>query len=86
MSLIGIIRWMVELGRVETYLEVFIVSSHMAMPMEGHLEQMSHMFEYLRSQHNTEIIFDPSDPVIDISRFQKRDWASSKFGHIKGID
>ena len=77
---------MVELGRVDICLEVSMMSSHMAMPREGHLEQMFHMFGYLRSHHNTEIVFDPSDPVIDMSRFQKRDWASSEFGHIEGIE
>ena len=77
---------MVELGRVDIYLEVSIMSSHVAMPREGHLEQMFHMFGYLRSHHNTEIVFDLSDPVIDMSRFQKKDWASSEFGHIEGIE
>ena len=47
---------------------------------------MFHMFGYLKSHHNTEIVFDPSDPVIDMSRFQKRDWVSSEFGHIEEIE
>ena len=32
MSLIGILRWMVELGRVDICLEVSMMSSHMALP------------------------------------------------------
>ena len=44
MSLIGILRWMVELGRVDICLEVSMMSSHMAMPREGHLSQL---FTYL---------------------------------------
>ena len=34
MSLIGILRYMVELGQVDICLEVSMMSSHMAMPRE----------------------------------------------------
>ena len=67
MSLIGILRWMVELGRVDICLEVSMMSSHMALPREGHLEQLFHIFLYLSKYHNTEMVLDPSDPVIDES-------------------
>ena len=53
MSLIGILRWMVELRRVDICLEVSIMSSHMAMPREGHLSQLFHIFAYLSKYHNT---------------------------------
>ena len=36
MSLIVILQWIVELGRVDIYLESSIMSSHMAIPREGH--------------------------------------------------
>jgi hypothetical protein len=42
------------------------------------------MFAYLKKYHNTEMEFDPSDPVIDESSFELRDWTSSEFGHIQG--
>ena len=84
MSLIGILRWICELGRVDICLEVSIMSSHMAMPREGHLEQLFHIFAHLNKYHNTEMVFDPTDPIIDKSKYQKQDWASSEFGHIEG--
>ena len=37
-SLIGILRWIVELGRVDITTEVSILSSCMAMLRQGHLE------------------------------------------------
>ena len=83
-SLIGILRWMVELGRVDICLETSLMSSHLALPREGHLAQLFHMFAYLKKYHNTEMVFDPSDPVIDESLFELRDWTSSEFGHIQG--
>jgi len=84
MSLIGILRWIVELGRVDICLECSMMSSHLALPREGHIEQVFQMFTYLKKYHNTEMVFDPSDPVINESDFELRDWTSSEFGHIQG--
>ena len=79
-SLIGILRWMVELGRVDICCEVSMLSSHLAMPREGHLDQVFHMFGYLKSHHNAEMVFDPSEPVIDQEVFARQDWSTSEFG------
>mmetsp|Transcript_21091 Transcript_21091/g.58427 ORF Transcript_21091/g.58427 Transcript_21091/m.58427 type:complete len:123 (+) Transcript_21091:105-473(+) len=80
MSLIGILRWIVELGRVDICLEVSMMSSHLALPRRGHLEQLFHIFAHLKKYHNTELIFDPNVPIIDGSLYQAKDWASSEFG------
>lgn len=83
-SLIGILRWIVELGRVDICLEVSMMSSHMVLPREGHLEQVLHIFTYLKKYHNAELVYDPSDPAIDETEFEVRDWTSSEFGHLEG--
>ncbi len=84
MSLIGMLRWIVELGRVDVCLECSMLSSHLAMPREGHLYQLFQVFAYLKKYHNTEMVYDPSDPCINESEFELRDWTSSEFGHIEG--
>jgi hypothetical protein len=84
MSLIGMLRWIVELGRVDVCLECSMLSSHLALPREGHLYQLFQIFAYLKKYHNAEMVYDPSDPVIDESGFEKKDWTSSEFGHIEG--
>ena len=83
-SLIGVLRWIVELGRVDVCLEVSMMSSCLALPRKGHLEQLFNIFSYLRDKHNTEMVFDPTYPELDMSLFEKKDWASSEFGHIEG--
>ena len=83
-SLIGILRWIVELGRVDVCLEVSMMSSHVAMPREGHLNQVLHIFAYLDKYHNTEIVYDPSPPYVDPNAFSLQDWTSSEFGHVSG--
>ena len=85
-SLIGILRWMVELGRVDICLEVSMLSSHMAMPRQGHLDQVFHMFAYLKKYHNSCLVFDPTEPDLDMSEFERKDWTSSEFGHVDGVE
>ena len=43
-SLIGILRWVVELGRVDICCEVSMMSTQLASPREGYLEVVLHIF------------------------------------------
>ena len=83
-SLIGILSWILELGQVDVCLEVSMMSSHLALPREGHLEQVLHIFAYLKKYHNTELVSDPSDHVVDENDFERRDSASSNLAMWKG--
>ena len=47
-ELIGMLRWAVEIGRLDILLEVSMLSHHLALPREGHLEQAMHIFGYLK--------------------------------------
>ena len=64
-SLVGILRWIVELGRVKICLEVSLMSSHLALPREGHLDKIFHIFAYLKWKHRARMVFDPTYPSID---------------------
>ena len=46
--LIEMLMWMVEIVRVDIIAEVSMMVSHMAMPREGHLEAVLHVFAFLR--------------------------------------
>ena len=52
-SQIGILRWMVELGQVDIATEVSLLSLHVALPREGHLETIFHLYTYLKWKHNS---------------------------------
>ena len=73
-SQIGVLRWMVELGRVDINTEVSMLSSHMAMPREGHLEALFHVFAFLKAKHNSRLALDPTYPEINPGDFKKCDW------------
>ena len=82
-SLIGVLRWMVELGRVDICVEVSMMSSHLALPRRGHLKELFHLFGYLKKHHNAEMPFDPTPPNIDMQKFQPQDWSKSIYGELE---
>ena len=73
-ELIGMLRWAVEIGRLDVLYETAIMSKHMALPREGHLEQVLHIYGYLKQKKKLRIAFDPDDPQISPDRFKKYDW------------
>ena len=76
-SLIGIISWIVELGRIDTNCEILMMSSHLALPREENLEEVLHVFAYLKKHMNSEVVFYPTTPEIYIDIFQKKYWSLS---------
>ena len=73
---VGVLHWMVELGRVDIITEVNILATHLALPREGHLDALFHVFAYLKGKHNTRMVFDPTYPEIDMRVFNECDWKS----------
>ncbi|KAL7530454.1 LOW QUALITY PROTEIN: hypothetical protein ACHAXR_003505 [Thalassiosira sp. AJA248-18] len=65
MLIIGVLGWIVELGRID----------YLSHPREGHLEAAIHVMAYLKQKHNSHLFVDPSYPKIDESTFNNgADW------------
>ena len=73
-EMIGVLRWAVELGRVDILLETSLMSTFMAMPREGHLQQLYRMFAYLKLYPKRKIAFDYQHPEISERMFKSYDW------------
>ena len=73
-SLIGVLRWIVELGRIYINVEASMLSSHLVLPREGHFQELLQIFAYLKKHMNLEMVLYPSYPYIDIDSFQQQDW------------
>ena len=56
-----------------------MLSSHLVMSREGHLEELYHVFAYLKKHMNSEMVFDPSEPEIDMNEFLRQDWSYSVY-------
>eukprot|EP00957_Ditylum_brightwellii_P163710 12464013-Ditylum_brightwellii.AAC.1 len=75
-SLIEMLRWMVKLGRIDICLEVSMMLSHLAMLREEHMAEVLRIFVHLRKYHNTELVFDPNNSIVDELVFEQQDWTS----------
>jgi hypothetical protein len=51
-----------------------MLSSHLALPREGHLQQVYNVFGFLNARPKRTLAFDPQHPDIDEKRFIKCDW------------
>ena len=74
-SLIGVLRWICELGRVEILVAVSMLSRYLVSPREGHLQQVFHLFAYLKHHKRSRMVFDDSEPVFDPNAFKTCDWS-----------
>jgi hypothetical protein len=57
---IGILRWAVELGRINLHYSVTSMAQYLVAPREGHLNQVYHMFAYLKQHDRSRVIMDAS--------------------------
>ena len=48
-QLIGILRWTVELGRIDIHLSVALFAQYLAQPRVGHLHRAFRVFAYLKT-------------------------------------
>src|SRR5210317_481488 len=58
MQFIGILRWLVELGRIDVAAEVSMMSACNAMPRMGHFHAVLHVFAYLKNNLDWELAMD----------------------------
>jgi hypothetical protein len=74
MELIGILRWIVELGRLDIMVDVSLLSSYCMQPRRGHLDQVFHIFSYLKRNKRATLMFDESRVDWDETAFESHDW------------
>jgi hypothetical protein len=56
---IGVLRWAVELGRIDICGEVSMMAAYCAAPRAGHMDAVMHIFAYLKSHERSKLLLDP---------------------------
>ena len=74
-GLIGVLRWICELGRLDILTPVSMLSRYLVSARRGHLEQVFHIFAYLKAHERSTMVFDDTEPYFEDSRFSKCDWS-----------
>ena len=81
-ELIGVLRWAVELGRIDIMTEVSCLSQHLCSPRVGHLDAVYSIFRYLQknmSKNPGRLGFDPirvptPENIVDVPDEHLRHW------------
>ena len=80
-QLIGMLRWSIELGRIDIQTEVSCLSQHLCEPRKGHLNAVYLIFRYLQKnigKNLGRIVFDPlmeyDDENIFNGPLDKEEW------------
>ena len=47
------------------------MASRIAMPRQGHLNQLYHVFAFLKKKHNSKMEFGPTEPNVGDDQFAK---------------
>ena len=70
----GVLRWLVELGRIDITAEVSMLAAFLAGPREGHVHAMLHIFAYINTHDRSRLVLDPS--YIIHGEEQTADWSA----------
>lgn len=74
MSQISVLRWIVELGRIDIAAEVSMLSSYMVSPRKGHLTALLHIYAWLMAHSRSKIVFDTDRKNIPRPKHDESDW------------
>ena len=72
-SQIGVLHWILELGRVDIITEVSMLAAFTANPRHGHLAAVIHLYAYLKGNPRSKTVFDPTP--IDHGPHAECDWS-----------
>ena len=74
-GLVGVLRWICEIGRIDILMPVSLMSRYLVSARQGHLEQVFHIFAYLKHHPRSTMVFDDTIPTFRGERFVNCDWS-----------
>ncbi len=74
-GLIGVLRWLCELGRIDILVAISLMSRYLVSARVGHLEQLFHVFAYIKHHKRSSIVFDDTMPDYAADRWTQADWS-----------
>jgi hypothetical protein len=81
-SQISILRWAVELGRIDIYIDTALLSQHLVHPRQGHLEAIYHIYSYLKKHERCTMVFDDAPVIFGEADFPVFEWTDF-YGDVK---
>ena len=84
-SLVGIMTWLCEIGRIDILTEKSLLATYLASPRVGHLHQALHVFKYLKYHGRSKCVFDPSYVNINDHHLPIEEQATTKSKYMKEL-
>ena len=84
-SMIGLLRWLCEIGRVDILTETSLLSTYLSNPRVGHLHQALHIFRYLKDHKRSKCVFDPAYVNISDDDLIPEERASTKAKYMREL-
>jgi hypothetical protein len=81
-SLVSALQWAALIVRIDITTAVMTMSSVHAMPCQGHMDCIHHIYGYLHNMNQAAIHFQVSVPDYSSLPDQQFDWAKSVYGNI----
>ena len=72
--MVRVIRWVVDLGWVDILLDIALMYTYLALPRRGYLEQIFHVFGYIKAKQRRKLCFDHQHLRIDEHLFAANIW------------
>ena len=60
LTTMGILGWMIKLGRIDIITNMPLLSSLVVLPRGGHLETAMHAMAHVGQRYNSRLVHDPS--------------------------
>ena len=85
-ELIGTLRWLVEIGRIDIANGVSLLSSHLTSPREGHFMAALRIYGYLKRFPDYAMVFDSSYPKLNRNKtINREDWTEFYDGIVEAV-
>ena len=75
LTIISIMRWMIELGIIDIITKELLLPSHVALPREGHLEATVYVMDHVGQRNNSRLVYYPSYQETDHSVLKECKWS-----------
>ena len=78
-SLISVLIYIDKLGRISINVESSMLSSHLVLSRVERFQELLRVFAYIKKHMNSEMVFGPSEPDIEMNSFHCQDWIYSVY-------
>ena len=83
--LVGIMRWLCDIRRIDILTETSLLPTYLSCPRVRHLHQALHVFKYLKDHKRSKCVFDPTYVDINDDHLPREERSATKAKYMKEL-